>query len=105
MSNAAEVQENIIPLTDYPSLRRPREVKKSRATWNRMAADGKIPGAFRFNGTGPWYVHLDVHDEEVRKMASPAQKSEEEMSEISKLATMLGLDEEDIQTALEAASH
>ncbi|WP_070118672.1 thioredoxin domain-containing protein [Pseudohongiella acticola] len=100
MSATAAVNDSIVPLEDYPALRRPHE-KKHSSSWIRDAAGGKIPGAFKFNGKGKWFVHLDIHDTEVRKMASPSRK---EMTSIESLASRLGLDQDDIRTAMEAAS-
>lgn len=100
MSASPVIDESIVPLEDYAALRRPKE-KKHSSSWIRDAATGKIPGAFKFNGKGKWFVHLDIHDEEVRKMASPAKN---EMSSIEDLARRLGLGDDDIRTALEAAS-
>ena len=100
MSANPVIDESIVPLEEYARLRRPKEQKHSSG-WVRDAANGKIPGAFQFAGKGKWFVHLDIHDAEVRKLAAP---SKNEMSAIQGLARKLGLGDDDIRTAMDAAS-
>lgn len=92
----------IVPLKDYVIQRRPAEQSKKNCTWVRACNNGLIPGAFRYSPTGPWFVDLDIHDSEVRKLASgkPAQSDES----IDALARSLGLTQEDLEIAYQAAS-
>lgn len=98
---------NIVPLAEYVRLRRPAEIHKAACSWARQAAAGRIPGAFRFHSTGPWMVDLDIHDAEVRKMATPkitaAPDSGTPSHDIEQLAALLGLSDADVQAAKRAA--
>ncbi|MDP2141350.1 MAG: hypothetical protein Q8L20_11115 [Gammaproteobacteria bacterium] len=98
----------IVPLQEYARLRRSTE-RKAACSWARDAKAGRIWGAFRYHPTGPWFVDLDIHDEEVRKMATyrPVKKpaNEDLPPDFLKLAAEMGLDltSEDLQVAARAA--
>lgn len=89
----------IVPLAEYVKLRRQYD-SKSTCSWVRNARQNCIPGAFQFNGKGLWYVNLDIHDEEVRKLATQSKTLSNTMDT---LALALGLTQEDIAVAMEAA--
>lgn len=94
----------IIPLSDYPSARRPFE-NKSRSSWTHQARAGKIPGALRFTEGGDWFVVLDTHDREVQKRVALAQtvKIEFDNDDIRRLVRELGITEEDIRIGIDVA--
>ena len=95
--------QHIVPLTDFVTLRRQLETKKSRCQWTRDARRGVIPGAFRFDDKGQWYVNLDTYDEAVRKLSAPPTPSNTPDAAILQLAAALGLDQADLTLALRAA--
>ena len=92
----------IVPISQYPSLRRPLEDKSSKS-WARDARQGRIPGAFKLPNGGGWFVDLDIHDEEVRNLAAGHKNHKPLDGDLESLAARFGLDEEDMQAAMEAA--
>ncbi len=97
---ATTAPQHIVPLADFVRLRRPHE-SKAMCNWNRDARAGKIPGAFQFQGRGPWFVNLDTYDEEVRKLSAPKTPSPD--TSIESLAEKLGLSPADLALVREAA--
>lgn len=90
---------DVVPLKKYVEKRR-RHEEKSDCSWVRACGQGQIPGAFRYSERGPWFVDLDIHDEEVRKRATRQPQPVDDS--IEALADALGLSEEDLQIAVAA---
>lgn len=103
MNAPAKTPEHIVvPLAEYVRLRRPHE-EKAMCSWVRDCRLGNIPGAFRYTPKGGWFVRLDIHDEEVRKLTAPRSPAPApQVDEIQVMLDRMGITKDDIRLALGA---
>lgn len=58
---------HLVRLSDYQDLRRGESSHVSIRTLRQYASKGKIPGAFKMDDAGDWWVDLDIHDQVIRE--------------------------------------
>lgn len=92
----------VVPLKKFVTMRRKHELR-SPNSWIRDCATKKIPGSFQWDGRGKWFVDLGTYDRVVQKMASWDTNETVFDPALAKLIESLGMSEDDIRSAVQAA--
>ena len=58
---------HLVKLIDYQDERRAKKSHVSISCLRKQAQAGKIPGAFKMDDGGDWWVDLDTHDEVIKE--------------------------------------